>query len=73
MNSNLEDWRQLYLRQLEGLQHVEIEEYYKAISNDHIFCIIAHELMHHSNLFLDEYDDDRLDSILFEEGMSKKN
>ncbi|MFJ8519749.1 hypothetical protein [Lysinibacillus xylanilyticus] len=69
MNPNLEEWRQLFLRQLEGLQHVEIEEYYKTISNDHIFCILAHELTHHSDLFLDEFDDDRMDSIWFEEGM----
>ena len=34
-----------------------------------MFTILAHELTHHSDLFLDEFDDEREDSIWFEEGM----
>ena len=39
------------------------------MSENHLFTIVAHELTHHSDLFLDEFDDERVDSIWFEEGM----
>lgn len=66
---DLTAWRELFLEQLDGLKHDEVEVFYKNISEDHVFSIVAHELTHHSDLFMDEFDDDRDDSIWFEEGM----
>ncbi|WP_230199542.1 hypothetical protein [Bacillus testis] len=34
-----------------------------------MLIILAHELTHHSDLFLDDFDDEREDGIWFEEGM----
>ena len=36
---------------------------------DHVFCVLAHELTNHIELFPDEFEDERYDSIWFEEGM----
>ncbi len=62
-------WQDLFLRQLDGRKNDKIEAFYKNMSEDHVFSIVAHELIHHSDLFLDEFDDEREDSIWFEEGM----
>jgi len=36
---------------------------------NHLFTIVAHELTHHSDLFLDEFDDEGAGGIWFEEGI----
>ncbi|MBC5635320.1 collagenase [Ornithinibacillus sp. BX22] len=66
---DIEAWRSLFLRQLEGLEDPEIESFYETISEKHIFSILGHELTHHLDLFPDEFDEEREDSIWFEEGM----
>ncbi|MCP3030789.1 hypothetical protein LF817_05485 [Halobacillus sp. A1] len=73
----LTQWRKLFLQQLEGHLHTKIESFYENLSENHILSILGHELTHHSDLFVDEFDEERVDSIWFEEGMcdyiSRKN
>ncbi len=75
MTPSVEEWRTFYLSQFknevlpEGTNIEELEQYFGSITLDHVFCILAHELTHHIELFPDEFDDDRTDGIWFEEGM----
>ena len=75
MTPSVDEWRKFYLSQLEGealpqnedVQH--IKDYFHSITIDDVFCILAHELTHHIELFPDEFEDEHSDSIWFEEGM----
>ena len=75
MTPSVEEWRAFYQSQLENEmlsseENIEeIKQYFNSITLDHVFCILAHELTHHIELFPDEFDDDRTDGIWFEEGM----
>lgn len=62
-----EVWRNLYLRQLDGQNCPEIQEYYeRKLTENHVLQILGHEFVHHSDLFIDEaYERARW----FEEGM----
>lgn len=66
---DLSNWRELFIKQLEGKEDLEIKKFYENMSEKQLFTIVGHELTHHSDLFVDEFDDDREDSIWFEEGM----
>ena len=75
MSPSVKEWKVFYLSLLEGeelgnndnIQY--IKQYFQSITLDHVFCILAHELTHHIELFPDEFDEERSDSIWFEEGM----
>lgn len=69
MSPQLEVWQSLLVSQLEGKEVDEIPAFYENFSEEHLFIILAHELTHHIDLFVDEFDDERHDSIWFEEGM----
>lgn len=69
MSPDLLAWRQLFIKQLDGKSLPHIQKFYENYSKNHLLTILAHELTHHSDLFLDEFEDDRGDSIWFEEGM----
>ncbi|ATP42434.1 hypothetical protein CSE16_11230 [Solibacillus sp. R5-41] len=62
-------WRKLFLRQLEGKNNPRIEKFYESMSENHLLTIVGHELTHHLDLFVDDFDDERKDAIWFEEGM----
>lgn len=62
-------WRELFLRQLEEKRDRKIEKFYENMSENHLLTIVGHELTHHIDLFVDDFDDERRDSIWFEEGM----
>ncbi|RAZ69087.1 hypothetical protein [Planococcus maitriensis] len=62
-------WRKLFIQQLDGKDLPHIQRFYERLSENHILTILGHELTHHSDLFLDEFGDDREDGIWFEEGM----
>ena len=63
-------WKSVYLRQLEQFSNAEIREYYeKELSVNHILQILGHEFVHHSDLFLDDFDGLPDSGIWFEEGM----
>lgn len=74
MSPSVDEWRRFYVSQLEGegIANNDIaylKRYFQSITIDHVFCILAHELTHHIELFPDEFEDERNDSIWFEEGM----
>jgi hypothetical protein len=66
---DLSNWRNLFIKQLEGKKNSKIEMFYGTMSENQLFTIVGHELTHHIDLFVDEFDDEREDSIWFEEGM----
>lgn len=75
MTPSVQEWRAFFLLQLDQIEdseelHIqEIKNYFNSITIDHVFCVLAHELTHHIDLFPDEFEDERYDSIWFEEGM----
>lgn len=71
MTPDREAWREIYLRQLDGLDGAEdIRDYYeKELTYAHVLQILGHELAHHSELFRDEFVDGGEAGIWFEEGM----
>jgi len=69
VSPDLSNWRKFFITQLDGHKNPKIERFYKSMSENQLFTIVAHELTHHSDLFLDEFDDEIEDSIWFEEGM----
>ena len=69
----LEDWRDIYLAQLDGLLDSpalrQVRAHYAhGLGMNHVLHILGHELAHHSALFFEEdYDD----APWFEEGMAE--
>lgn len=66
---DVDAWRKLFIQQLDGKQLPHIRKFYEQLSKNHILTILGHELTHHSDLFIDEFKDERKESIWFEEGM----
>ncbi|MBM7665872.1 hypothetical protein JOC25_002365 [Solibacillus kalamii] len=75
MSPSVSEWKAFYLSQLDGeeLEHNDeiqyINNYFQSLTIDDVFCILAHELTHHIELFPDEFEEERHNSIWFEEGM----
>ncbi|KIL50872.1 hypothetical protein KR50_07530 [Jeotgalibacillus campisalis] len=69
ISPDLNAWQDLMVRQLEDKELPEVRAYYEQFGEDELFEILAHELTHYIDLFVDEFDDERTDSIWFEEGM----
>ena len=74
MTSELDAWRHIYLAQLADYLEAdtaEIRSYYKTnLNRHHILQILGHELVHHSDLFIDEVYESG-EGIWFEEGMAE--
>lgn len=71
---DVEDWRSIYLAQLDGLPDSEMARrvrahYEQGLSQNHVLHILGHELAHHSALFPDGPEDYFSGDIWFEEGM----
>lgn len=72
MMPELDVWRQIFLRQFEGLdgaepQIAEMMEYYRTtLSRNKVLQILGHEFAHHSGWFV---ECDYIDGVWFEEGM----
>lgn len=69
-----EVWRDIWLRQLDGLDGPAAEEirayYQSAVDDDRLLSILGHELAHHIEWFPDFDDEEaREDGVWFEEGM----
>ncbi|MFG6147431.1 hypothetical protein [Halobacillus sp. B23F22_1] len=62
-------WKELFLDQLEDKRNARIEAYYHNLPLNQLLTIAGHELTHHIDLFVDEFDEEREASIWFEEGM----
>lgn len=64
---DIESWRKIYLKQLDGAENEEIRRYYEtAMTENHLLQILGHEFVHHSKLFLDDAYEK---AMWFEEGM----
>lgn len=70
MSPIVEDWKAIFFDQLDGRDLPIIKNYYERNAEKQMMEILAHELTHHSDLFLDEFDDGSWEKdIWFEEGM----
>ncbi|MCP3028764.1 hypothetical protein [Halobacillus sp. A5] len=69
ISPDLSAWRRLLVEQLEGQNISEIENFYDHCSDDYLFTILAQELTHHSNLFVEGFNGDSKVNTWFEEGM----
>ncbi|WP_409297412.1 hypothetical protein V1498_05680 [Peribacillus sp. SCS-26] len=69
MSPDLAGWRAFFLEVMEGYHTPRIKEFYANMQDIYLLAIAGHELTHHSDLFVDEFDDERENSIWFEEGM----
>ncbi|MBP2622417.1 hypothetical protein [Streptococcus oricebi] len=61
-------WKELFLRTVEGVEHHLVDEFYQDYSEIDVLQVLGHELAHHSDLFLDDFEDNRT-AMWFEEGM----
>lgn len=63
-------WQNIYLRQLDNASLPTVRDYYEnKLTQNHILQILGHEFVHHSHLFLDDFDCDHECGIWFEEGL----
>ncbi|MDO5095739.1 MAG: hypothetical protein Q4D65_04190 [Peptostreptococcaceae bacterium] len=71
---DLSVWKGIYLKQLADYPDDEktdfVKAHYQNMGEHSILQIIGHELAHHSELFLDDFEDEKIEAgIWFEEGM----
>lgn len=69
MTPDVQAWQDIFVKQLDGKNLPNVHKFYKKFTEKEMLIILAHELTHHSDLFLDEFDDERESDIWFEEGM----
>lgn len=69
MSPDIKAWQNIFEKQLDGKELPAVRHFYKENTETEMFIILAHELTHHSDLFLDDFDEDNEDGIWFEEGM----
>lgn len=69
MSPDIKTWLNIFEKQLDGKDLPSIRQFYKKNTETEMLGILAHELTHHSDLFLDDFEDDKEDGIWFEEGM----
>jgi len=74
MCPDVQNWKQIYLKQLDGFPDVsvnDIRNYYEnELNQHHVLQILGHEFAHHSDYFIDELYDSG-EGIWFEEGMAE--
>ena len=77
ISADCEAWKRLLLQQLEPYTDADAEDIasiqacYQGFSAQHVLQILGHELVHHSEWFADEFEDERNSGIWFEEGMAE--
>ena len=78
ISPDMEEWREIYLRQMEPYADtcrsdrrigLVLDYYNRSLSENNILQILGHELAHHSELFLDDFSSEYDNGIWFEEGM----
>ncbi len=74
---DIDTWKKIFVALSKDIPNKSISSYYQNISANFLLTMLGHEFTHHSDLFLDDFDDDRYSGIWFEEGMcdylSRKN
>ncbi len=66
---DLDAWRNFFLKVYSDIKDESVIHYYQHLNEDIILTIAGHELVHHLDLFVDEFEEEHLESIWFEEGM----
>lgn len=78
MTPDLNTWKNIYLKQLDNIEVNDsnkelindiIDYYQNHLSKNHVLQILGHELAHHSELFIEDFNNDLSDGIWFEEGI----
>ncbi|TFE00855.1 collagenase [Jeotgalibacillus sp. R-1-5s-1] len=70
LSPDLTWWSEMFLSQLQGKDlPIDIHNFFRNFSGQHLLAILGHELTHHLDLFYDDFEDERENSIWFEEGM----
>ncbi|MDO5755751.1 MAG: hypothetical protein Q4P28_05900 [Tissierellia bacterium] len=64
-----ENWRKIFLDVVGEDVPNGIKDFFKEIDGSYLLTILGHELTHHSDYFLDDFDVEQEDGIWFEEGM----
>ena len=67
-------WKTIYLKQINRYRNDNrtdmVKRYYDQIMSENVILqIIGHEIAHHSELFLNDFDDEDSEILWFEEGM----
>ncbi|MFB4212349.1 hypothetical protein ACE1TH_10625 [Shouchella sp. JSM 1781072] len=69
LTGDLSEWSSYFLQLLTKPPQTNVKQYFERFNRKSLLTIVGHEWMHHSNLFVDDFDDGREDEIWFEEGM----
>lgn len=69
MSPEIKAWENIFEDQLNGKDLPGVRRFYKENTEKEMLIILAHELTHHSDLFLDDFDEELDEGIWFEEGM----
>ncbi|WP_342567934.1 hypothetical protein MKY09_06830 [Psychrobacillus sp. FSL K6-4046] len=68
MTPDIMEWRIFFMNIYENVEDEFIKDFYRNFKEEDILTIAGHEMVHHIDLFPDEFDEER-ESIWFEEGM----
>lgn len=77
ITADFDAWKKLLLQQLDPYHDADQDEVasiqacYDGFAEQHVLQILGHELVHHSEWFDDDFDDERESGIWFEEGMAE--
>ncbi|MGH4123821.1 MAG: hypothetical protein ACREV6_12920 [Clostridium sp.] len=66
---DINTWKKIYGDINKDVPNKGNSNYYQNISTNFLLTMIGHEFTHHSDLFLDDFDNNRYSGIWFEEGM----
>ncbi|MGE7366850.1 hypothetical protein ACQKKE_09440 [Desemzia incerta] len=70
MSPIVDEWKEIFLKQLDGQDLPIIRNYYERNTESQMMEILAHELTHHTDLFMEDFDTGNWENeIWFEEGM----
>ncbi|WP_298471407.1 hypothetical protein [uncultured Psychrobacillus sp.] len=68
MTPDIMEWRNFFMNIYGNVENEVIKDFYRNFKEEDILTIAGHEMVHHIDLFPDEFDEER-ESIWFEEGM----
>lgn len=68
MTPDIGEWRNFFMKIYGDVENDLIKDFYQHYKDEGVLTIAGHEMVHHLDLFPDEFDEER-GSIWFEEGM----
>ncbi|MER2171462.1 MAG: hypothetical protein ABS938_12615 [Psychrobacillus psychrodurans] len=68
MTPDIMEWRNFFMNIYGSVENEFIKDFYRNFKEEEILTIAGHEMVHHIDLFPDEFEEER-ESIWFEEGM----